>query len=126
MALITEKVHQTAERLEELSDVQRTRVMAYVAKERIILDAKSPVDHHFARTINETMREYRHTLIELQKLRFELGIDEFKGPLSQTMLRGMSQTTHLPDGSTVQKQIYEAINTIEQIFDARQIPRDTR
>jgi hypothetical protein len=39
-------------------------------------------------------------------------------------MRGVSQTTTLPDGSSVQKQIFEAINTIEQIFDARHIPKE--
>jgi hypothetical protein len=116
----------TADRLEELSTTQRDRVMKLVAKERVKLDQNS-LDHYLAKTINESMREYRNTLFELQKIRFDLGLDEFKGPTTGShgaVMRAMSQTTTLPDGSSVQKQIFEAINTIEQIFDARNIPRE--
>jgi hypothetical protein len=124
MALIQSPI-KTAERLEELSDFQRDRVLKYLGQERVKLDAKI-MDHNLARTLNETIKEYRYTLLELQKIRFELGIDDFKGPQSHTVIRGLSQTNSLPDGSSVQKQIFEAINTIEQIFDARSIPRHTR
>jgi hypothetical protein len=123
---MTSAVATTADRLQELSEIQRTRVLKMVAKERLKLEAAkdAPVDHYIAKTINESMREYRYTLLELQKLRFELGLDEFRGPTAHVTMRGVSQTTTLPDGSSVQKQIFEAINTIEQIFDARHIPKE--
>lgn len=110
----------TSERLEELSSLQRSRVLAFVQKER---EKKSlgHTDHHLAKTINETVKEYRHTLLELQRIRFELGLDDYKGP--QHVVRGASQTTTFPDGSSVQKQVFEAVNTLEAIFDKRQIPR---
>ena len=37
-------------------------------------------------------------------------------------MKGASQTTTFPDGSSVQKQVFEAVTTVEQILNARKIP----
>jgi len=102
------------ERLEELSDIQRTRLLTQIEKEKILKQALSPT--------NDIVAEYRKVLMDLQKVRFDLGLDEFKGPTG-AVLRGGSVTQTFPDGTSVQKQIFEAVATVEQIFDARHIPR---
>jgi hypothetical protein len=105
---------QVLSRMEELSEAQRTLVL--VLLEKATEDKKSSV------STNEAVDNYRKVLLDLQEIRFKLGLDEFKGPVSAT-LRGASQTTTFPDGMSVQKQIFEAVTTIEQIFDARRIPQ---
>lgn len=106
------------ERIEEVADIQRNRLLAQVEKEKIT--------KHVLVTTNDIVAEYRKVLMDLQKLRFDLGLDEFKGPVGSSMtLRGGSVTQTFPDGMSVQKQIFEAVNTVEQIFDVRKIPQVT-
>lgn len=100
-------------RLEELSEIQRNRVLDLVKKEKL-WGSTMPI-------MNEVVDGYRKLLLDIQKVRFDLGLDEFKGPV--TSVRGASQSVTLPDGTNIQKQVYEAITTIEQIFDARKIPQ---
>lgn len=102
-------------RMEELSEAQRTLVL-------VLLADATEKKHTFTST-NEAVDNYRKTLLDVQKLRFDLGLDEFKGPVGNTTIRGASLTTTFPDGMSVQKQIFEAVTTIEQIFDARKIPQ---
>jgi len=101
-------------RLEELSDVQRDRVFTLIEQEKETLTGYA--------TTNDVVDGYRKLLLDIQKIRFEMGLDEYKGPVSGTLVRGASQTTAFSDGTSVQKQVYEAVSTIEKIFDARRIP----
>jgi hypothetical protein len=126
------------ERLEELSDWQRNRVMALIEREKEALlpvvgnlhlkgvpsSAKmAPQEYrHLLTQTNLVFNDYKTLLLDLQKIRFDLGLDDFRGPVTGMAMKGLSQTTTLPDGSSVQKQIFEAVTTIEQIFEARQIP----
>lgn len=106
---------QVIERLEEVSTVQRQRMLDVVAREK-----QTPVPVGAYTVTNEVIEGYRKVLIDIQKMRFDLGLDEYKGPVGGGMvLRGATQTTMLPDGSNVQKQVFEAVTTIEEIFAAR-------
>lgn len=89
-----------------------------------VLLAKATKEERTYTSVNDAVDNYRQTLIDLQKLRFDLGLDEFKGPVGGVM-RGASVTTTFPDGMSVQKQIFEAVTTLEQIFDKRKIPQIT-
>lgn len=100
------------ERMEELADTQRTLVLG--------LMEKATAEKRTFKSVNDAADGYRETLLTLQELRFKLGLDEYKGPVGS--MRGVSQTTTYPDGSSVQKQVFEAITTVEKIFDARKIP----
>ncbi len=107
------------QRLEEMSDIQRNRILMMVEKETELRSALSATD--------DVMEGYRKILLDIQKIRFDLGLDEFKGPMAMTAgMRGASQTTTLPDGTSVHKQVFETLTHIEQIFDAREIPRLSR
>lgn len=101
-------------RVEEVSEAQRTLVL--------VLLEKATAEKRTFTSVNDAVNNYRQTLLDVQKLRFDLGLDEFKGPVGTTTIRGASQTTTYPDGTNVQKQVFEAVNTIEQIFNARRIP----
>lgn len=100
------------ERLEDLAAKQRTVVF--------VLLEKAEAEKRTFKSINDAADGYRQTLLDLQDIRFKLGLDEFKGPVGT--MRGAAVTTTYPDGSSVQKQIFEAITTVEKIFDARGIP----
>jgi hypothetical protein len=130
------------DRLEELAEIQRTRVLNLVEREKDAILPKignlhlpnnlptstkmAPQEYrHLLTQTNLVFNDYRQLLLDLQKIRFDLGLDEFKGPVSTTSMKGAVQTTVFPDGMSVQKQIFEAVTTIEQIFDARKIPRLT-
>lgn len=101
------------DRLEELSEMQRDRVLALIEREKILPSTSGAT--------NEVVEGYRKILQDLQKVRFDLGMDEFKGPMPGLSMKQASIT--FPDGMSVQKQVFEAVNQIEQIFDARRIPR---
>lgn len=104
---------QALDRIEILSEKQHTLVM-------VLLD-KAIEEKRTFKSVNDAVNNYRQTLLDIQKMRFDLGLDEWKGPISQTV-RGAIQNTTLPDGTLIQKAVFEAVRTVEQIFDQRQIP----
>ena len=103
------------QRLEEVSEAKRVLVLTLLEK--------ATAEKRTFTSVNEAVEGYRKLLLDLQKLRFDLGLDEFKGPVGSTTVKGATQTTTFPDGMSVQKQVYEAVTTIEKIFDARKIPQ---
>ena len=102
-------------RLEELSDVLKARMLGLIEKEKAL--------SHVMAGMTEVSKDYRQTLLDIQKVRFDLGLDEFKGPVGTTVTRGATQSTSFPDGTSVQRQVFEAVTTMEQIFKARNIPQ---
>ena len=116
--------------MEELSEWQRSRAQALMEKEAEHLlpqiSAKmAPQEYrHILTQTNAVFTDYRDTLVVLQDIRFKLGLDEFKGPVST--VKGAVQKTDYPDGSSVQKQVFEAISVVEDIFDTRRIPKTPR
>ena len=101
-------------RLEEMSKIQRDRVMKLVEKEKL-WDTTMPI-------MNEVLDNYRKLLLDIQKVRFDLGLDEFRGPVGVTSMRGATQSVTMPDGTNVQKQVFEAITMVDEIFTKRGIP----
>lgn len=91
--------------LVRLANIQETRVLALVAQEQksgsIIL------------ALNPLINDYTGLLLKIQKIRFDLGLDEYK--------RGKPITKEEADRRT-QEQVFEAINTVEEIFRQRGIP----
>ena len=115
------------DRLEELAEVQRDRVMELREKEKANLlpqvSAKmAPQEYrHLLTQTNAVLSDYRQTLLDLQDVRFKLGIDPLSVPQTGMMLKGALQTTNYPDGMSVQKQIFEAVSSVERVLNARQI-----
>jgi hypothetical protein len=97
--------------MEELARVQKERVSQFRDREK---DMVTPLSG-----LNIVVNDYSKLLQDIQKVRFDLGADEFKGPVLG--IRGASSTATLtPDGSvTLNKQIYEAVGEIEKVFDKR-------
>lgn len=119
------------ERMEELSTWQRKRVMRFIEREeKLLLPPQHetgkitmivPVTSNMVQSLNMVMNDYSRLLQDIQKMRFELGLDEYKGVLPS--MRGASVSTTSPDGTIVQKQVFEAVTTIEHIFNQRGIPQ---
>jgi len=117
--------HGTIERLEELSNIQRLRVMDLVKAEKSAMAdekgkiVKFPMAALLTAT-NAVFADYSKLLQDIQKVRFDLGLDEYRGVVPT--MRGAASSVTLPDGTNIQKQVYEAATTIEDIFNQRKIP----
>ena len=115
------------DRLEELAEVQRDRVFELREKEKANLlpqvSAKmAPQEYrHLLTQTNAVLSDYRQTLLDLQEVRFKLGMDELHTPSTQVNLKGATSMTTYPDGMSVQKQIFEAVSTVERVLNARRI-----
>jgi hypothetical protein len=69
-------------------------------------------------SLNVLMNDYLDFIERTQKLRFELGLDEFHSMEVPAMVgRRASVTTTLPDGTTVHKQAYEGYATVEKVLN---------
>lgn len=62
-------------------------------------------------------------LKDAQKLQFELGIDEYKGPVMQGG-RVMSASVTTPDGTVVKTQVAEAVQIATAILDKQGVPNE--
>lgn len=109
-------------RMEELADIQRERMLELVKKEKlnlVFVQGKKMVMP--LQTMGDVFNNYKDVLKDIQKMRFDLGLDEFKG--QTTGLRGTSASLTLPDGTMLQKQVIEAVGAMEEVFNRRQIPK---
>lgn len=107
----------SVERMEELAAIQRGRVLSLVEKEK---NMPLPVGVMLTAT-NAVFNDYSKLLQDIQKVRFDLGLDEFRGVVST--FKGAAMTVTQPDGSSVHKQVFEAVTTLEEIFAKRKIPQ---
>lgn len=102
---------QVLSRLINVADLQMVRVERWYAEE---LKQSRPYPG-----LSGLINEYCDTLIKVQKLQFDLGINEFKGPLSG--IRGVIDKRNFPDGTHQERHVYEAIAAVEEIFRKRGI-----
>ena len=96
-----------------LAAVQRDRVEYLWEKEK---QMKMPMS-----SLNVVITDYRDTLLQVQKVQFDLGVDEFKGPITGVNMRGRVDTETLPDGTRRQRHLFEAVTAMEKVFEARGI-----
>ncbi len=100
--------------LEELIDLavlERDRVQQLREKER---ELNIPLS-----SLNALINDYRDLLLCIQKIKFDLGLDEYKGVMSGVKATATSLTR--PDGLKIQQQVFEAIEVVEDIFRRRGI-----
>ena len=100
--------------LEELIDLavlQKNRVQKLWEKERQL---NVPLS-----SLNSVINDYRDLLLCIQKIKFDLGLDEYKGVMSGVKATATSVTR--PDGLKIQQQVFEAIEVVEDIFRRRGI-----
>jgi uncharacterized protein YPO0396 len=98
--------------MEKLGDViflQEARIKRLAEKEKAM---PLPMT-----ALNAVINDYVDQLGTLQKLRFELGLDEFHSTQQPSLVgRGVITSTTLPDGTNVQKQAYEAYETANRLL----------
>ena len=95
----------------ELAIIQRVRVLALWEKERQL---NIPLS-----SLNFVINDYRDLLLSIQKIKFDLGLDEYKGVIPGVKARSASVTT--PHDLKIQEQVFEAVATVEHIFRKRGI-----
>jgi hypothetical protein len=99
------------EELIELTLLQKNRVQQLWEKER---ELNIPFS-----SLNSVVNDYRDLLLSIQKIKFDLGLDEYKGVISGVKATATSVTR--PDGLKIQQQVFEAIEVVEDIFRRRGI-----
>ena len=99
------------EELIDLADLQRDRVQQLWEKERQL---NVPLS-----SLNVVINDYRDLLLCIQKIKFDLGLDEYKGVIPGVKATATSVTR--PDGVNVQQQVLEAVEVVEDIFRRRGI-----
>ncbi len=99
--------------LGQLSAIQRQRVFDLYEKERTL---NRPLA-----SLNVVMRQYRDVLIAIQKIRFDLGLDAYRRGIPSAP--GAPARVTVPDGTTMDPRVLEAIEETERIFDRYGIPR---
>ena len=93
---------------EMLLSLQVGRIQRLVEKEKAM---PVPIAHL------DKMMETANTLnVQLQKQRFELGLDQYHVGPGMSTSRAASIGVTLPDGTHVQKQVYEALESAEAIM----------
>lgn len=69
--------------------------------------------------LNVLVKEYKEMLLDIQKVQFDLGIDEFKGVLLGGKM--MQETIKNPDGTVQQRTIVQALTSLDEVFKKRGI-----
>jgi hypothetical protein len=70
--------------------------------------------------LNVLLNDYVDLLIKIQKVQFDLGINEFKGVLNSTKI--MQQKLEHPDGTVETRTVAEALEAMNDVFKKRGIP----
>ena len=69
--------------------------------------------------LSKAINDYQRRLLHIQKLKFDLGLDEFKGVTRGARVTAPSVT--LPDDRETQQQLFDAITVADEIFRRRGI-----
>jgi hypothetical protein len=67
--------------------------------------------------INPTVEFYKALLLDIQKIRFDLGLDEFKGVVPG--IKGKVDSMTLPDGTHMQRGVFDIVTSAEAILQRR-------
>ena len=75
--------------------------------------------HHLDRIVglNKIVNDYRHLLLDLQKVRFDLGLDEYKRGFPTVTASAASVTAS--DRATTDEQVLDALATLDEILAGR-------
>ena len=94
--------------LVKLANIQDERVLAMRAQERKLGFINPRLD--------TAIRLHEHILLSIQRMMFDLGLDEYK--------RGIPQAQTAESAAEGQRQLYEALKVAEEIFARRLGTRD--
>ena len=89
--------------LVKLANIQEERVLAMGAEERM----SGFINPH----LDTAIRVLKDLLLNTQKMRFDLGLDEYK--------RNIPKVQTAESAAEVQRQVYEACKVLEEIFTRR-------
>jgi hypothetical protein len=95
----------------EIAIIQRTRVLKLYEKE--LESCRHIVG------LNAVINDYGNLLVAIQKVKFDLGMDEFKRSIP---VRAQQTSVTSSDGTTVQREVFEAYSTLEEIMTRRGLP----
>lgn len=108
------------ERLVKLVQIQERRLQMFITREA---EMKMPLS-----AVDKAIEGTAQLLKDIQKIRFDLGLDEFKGPVSSSgnMIKGALKTITAPDGTVTTTHLYEAVSVADQILSRANITRAPR
>jgi hypothetical protein len=113
-SLIKDIHHSSMQVLSDLISItklQRARVDRLYQEE---LKSSRPIP-----ALNGLINDYCAQLAQVQKIQFDLGVNEFKGPMQG--MRGVIDRRTLHDGTHQERHVYEAVARAEEIFRKRGI-----
>lgn len=93
------------QKLGELEKALRERLDAALKREKGLAGMFLP-------GLSKEINDYRVLLLDIQKTQFDLGVDEYKGPLLAA--RMMTGSKVLPDGTVMHAQITEAVQVAQR------------
>ena len=91
--------------------IQKACVLALWGKERQL---NIPLS-----SLNSEINDHRDLLLSIQKIKSDLGLDEYKGAIPGVRATATSVTR--PDGFKIQQHVFEAVAIVEDIFRRRGI-----
>ena len=100
------------DQLIEIANIQRERVLALWDKERIW---NKPIFK-----LNAAIRDYKNLLLAIQKIKFDLGIDEYRRGFP---VRAPHTSPTQPDSAALAQRAREAAEMVEKIFATRGVPK---
>jgi len=72
--------------------------------------------------LNRVIRDYGDLIVTIQEMKFNLGLDEYKRPIPGVTTSG---SRVMPDGTTMDSEVREAVAQMNEIFTRRGIPCPT-
>lgn len=107
------------ERLVALVDIQEKRIQMFLNKEAQVQMPIAGVE----KVIDST----KALLLDIQKLRFELGLDQYNGPVQGgQVVRGAVKTVEAPDGTKTTSTLFEAVAMADQVLQRAGIPANLK
>ena len=117
MLRISLKSQQTRSKVMDLNCHHELLGLAVIEKNRLLkLMEKNQKSNVPSSTLSNMINSYRRTLLDIQKMKFDLGLDEYKGVTRGVRARAPSVT--LPDDleRRKEKELFDAITTANEIF----------
>lgn len=104
------------ERMQALFHIQEGRLQLFIDKEASI---KMPMA-----AIDKMITDMQGMLVQIQKVRFDLGIDAFAGVVPGGTIRVGMKTVTSPDGTVTNTALLESVSEADAILGRAMIPRD--
>lgn len=104
------------ERMVALLEIQEKRLQMFLNKEQQI---SMPI-----KGVDDVIKDAAGMIKDIQRMRFELGLDQYHVAQPGAMVRGVSKTVTTPDGTKTQHTLFEAVSMADQALARAGIPSD--